>query len=186
MNCFFFVFLAGAMRIPCDADGQYEGQHYLTNGYIKNFNLPIKSFPNYDENAVSCIYGFREKTKIWCEKHFIKIWPNWKDGIKEELKGDITDIYKYYQETTDVVTGQLCIWLSNSKSVVDQVYAWDRWIKIWSRFTVESFLESSINVIKAKVSVEDQKDLDLVKLENLCHGLTMPFVVFCILLCARN
>ncbi|XP_046861412.1 L-amino-acid oxidase-like [Xenia sp. Carnegie-2017] len=100
---------AGAMRIPCDADGQYEGQHYLTNGYIKNFNLPIKNFPNYDENAVSCIYGFREKTKIWCEKHFIKIWPNWKDGIKEELKGDITDIYKYYQETTDVVTGQLCI-----------------------------------------------------------------------------
>ena len=59
----FLSFLAGAMRIPCDADGQYEGQHYLTNGYIKNFNLPIKNFPNYDENAVSCIYGFREKTK---------------------------------------------------------------------------------------------------------------------------
>ena len=89
---------------------------------------------------------------------------------------------KYYQETTDVVTGQLCTWLSNSKSVVDQVYAWDRWIKIWSRFTVESFLESNINTIKAKVSVEDQKDLDLVKLENLLpwsNDAVRGFSVFC-------
>ncbi|XP_046860964.1 probable polyamine oxidase 4 [Xenia sp. Carnegie-2017] len=158
---------AGAMRLPGESDEQSKRQHYLTDGYIKNFNLSIKRFPNYDKNVVSSIYGYREKTEVWCEKHFIKTWPNWKDGINEELKGDITDIYKYYKETTDVVTDQLYNWLSNSKSVVDQVNAWVRWIKIWSQFTVESFLESNINVIKAKVSVKDQKDLDAIKLENL-------------------
>ncbi|XP_046860985.1 uncharacterized protein LOC124454225 [Xenia sp. Carnegie-2017] len=158
---------AGAMRLPGGVDDQYEKQHYLTDGYIKNFNLPIKCFPNYDENVITSIYGLREKSKVWAEKHFDKFWPNWMDGINELLRKDILNIGKYYDETTSVVSDQIYTWLSKANSVDDQVNAWDRWIKIWSRFTVENFLESTINVIKAKVSIQEQEDLDLIKLESL-------------------
>ncbi|XP_046860973.1 L-amino acid oxidase-like [Xenia sp. Carnegie-2017] len=58
---------AGAMRLPGGVDDQYEKQHYLTDGYIKNFNLPIKCFPNYDENVITSIYGLRENLKKVCK-----------------------------------------------------------------------------------------------------------------------
>ena len=32
---------------------------------------------------------------------------------------------------------------------------------------MENFLESTIDVIKAKVSIQEQEDLDLIKLESL-------------------
>ena len=51
------------MRLPGGVDDQYEKQHYLMDGYIKNFNLPIKCFPNYDENVITSIYGLREKSE---------------------------------------------------------------------------------------------------------------------------
>ncbi|XP_046855756.1 uncharacterized protein LOC124448823 [Xenia sp. Carnegie-2017] len=89
------------------------------------------------------------------------------DGINESFRKDILNIGKYYDETTSVVSDQLYTWLSKANSVDDQVNAWDRWIKIWCRFTVENFLESTIDVIKAKVSIQEQEDLDLIKLESL-------------------
>ena len=44
---------------------------------------------------------------------------------------------------------------------------WDRWIDIWSQFTLESFLESNIDVIRAKISVEKRLGLDEKTLGNL-------------------
>ena len=50
--------LAGAMRLPGDVSGTTERPHFLTDAYIKEFNLPIKAFPNYDANGLTHIYGF--------------------------------------------------------------------------------------------------------------------------------
>ena len=48
-----------------------------------------------------------------------------------------------------------------------EIEEWDRWIDIWSQFTLESFLESNIDVIKAKIPAEDQEDLDVTTLGKL-------------------
>ena len=75
---------------------------------------------------------------------------------------------QYYEETTAVVTSQLVTWLENANGDVDlEIAVWDRWIDIWSQFTLESFLESSIDVIRAKISKADRADLNEEKLSNL-------------------
>ena len=56
MNTFYL--LAGAMRLPGNLAGTTERPHFLTDAYIKEFNLPIKAFPNYDANGLTHIYGF--------------------------------------------------------------------------------------------------------------------------------
>ena len=50
---------------------------------------------------------------------------------------------------------------------MDEVAVWDHWIDIWSQFTLESFLKSNIDVIKAKIPVEDRDHLDLDNLAKL-------------------
>ena len=59
-------------------------------------------------------------------------------------------------------------WLENANGDFDlEIAVWDRWIDIWSQFTLESFLESSIDVIRAKISKADRADLNEKKLSNL-------------------
>ena len=57
--------------------------------------------------------------------------------------------------------------MEKTTDLYDEIAVWDDWINIWSQFTLESFLEGNIDVIKAKVPVDDQKDLDLTTLSNL-------------------
>ena len=69
---------AGAMRLPGKVDDSSDRPHFLTDGYINKFKLPIKAFPNYDKNGISNIYGLTAKTsgmskKIRC-MYFLKSW----------------------------------------------------------------------------------------------------------------
>ena len=74
---------------------------------------------------------------------------------------------QYLEKTTTIVTEQLRKWLLKSSSIEQEIEAWGRWINIWSQFTFESFLESNIHGIKAKVRGDDQEDLDLDTLGKL-------------------
>ena len=47
----------------------------------------------------------------------------------------------------------------------DEIVKWGEWIDTWSQFTLESFLESNIGVIKAKIP--DNTEIDLKKLARL-------------------
>lgn len=78
-----------------------------------------------------------------------------------------TCLDKYYEKTTSVVTDQLIKRLKETVTVDEEIEAWDHWIDIWSQFTLESFLESNIEVIKAKIPTEDQADLDVTTLGKL-------------------
>ena len=44
---------------------------------------------------------------------------------------------------------------------------WEKWINIWSQFTLESFLRSNIDAIYAKVPEEDRPDLNVDTLAKL-------------------
>lgn len=35
----------------------------------------------------------------WEDEYFHKVWPNWKAGIHDDLKEEITDISMYKHET---------------------------------------------------------------------------------------
>lgn len=51
------------MRLPGKVDNPDDKRpHYLTHGYIKQFNLTTKMFPNYDPNGKTVIYGLSAKT----------------------------------------------------------------------------------------------------------------------------
>ena len=65
--------LAGAMRLPGKNDNPNDRMHYLTDGYIKDFNLQTQPFPNYDENGISKIYEFRAKTNGLCLLNSIQL-----------------------------------------------------------------------------------------------------------------
>ncbi|CAB3977976.1 L-amino-acid oxidase-like [Paramuricea clavata] len=160
---------AGAMRLPGDVFDSTDRAHFLTDGYITDFNLKIKKFPNYDSNGLTHIYGFpTDKTNEWEKNYFEKVWPDWKDGIHEDMKEKIKDIDTYYDRTTGIVTEQLKKWLNNTNNDVDEeINVWHKWINIWSKFTLESFLESNIDVIKAKVPEESRQDLDMETLAKL-------------------
>ncbi|XP_028414027.1 uncharacterized protein LOC114537096 [Dendronephthya gigantea] len=167
---------AGAMRLPGGVDEPNNRAHFLTDGYITEFKLSIKKFPNFDENGISNIYGLKEKTATWEKNHFDTVWPNWRKGIKTgcKKKGEkdvvIKNIGDYYDRTTSVVTDQLIAWLNKTTTNKEEIAVWDRWINIWSQFTLESFLESNANVIRAKLECDgcDNLDsLDIDMLENL-------------------
>jgi hypothetical protein len=51
------------MRFPGGYDKPKDRAHFLSDGYINKFKLPIKAFPNYDKNGLSNIYGLKAKTK---------------------------------------------------------------------------------------------------------------------------
>lgn len=158
---------AGAMRLPGDVNNPEDRAHFLTDGYIKKFELPIKKFPNYDENGLTHIYDLKKKSTDWGSEHFLDVWPQWKEGIKEDMIEVITNIDEYYEKTTAVVTDHLIKRLEKTKNVDEEINVWDHWIDIWSQFTLESFLESNIGVIKAKIPAEDQADLDMKTLGKL-------------------
>ena len=40
---FKYIYIGGAMRIPPN--------HYLTNGYIQKFGIPVRPFVNYNEQT---------------------------------------------------------------------------------------------------------------------------------------
>ena len=52
----FVYFPAGAMRLPGGVDDPNK-PHFLANGYITQFGLTIKPFPNSDPNTLTHIYG---------------------------------------------------------------------------------------------------------------------------------
>ncbi|XP_028417482.1 uncharacterized protein LOC114541872 [Dendronephthya gigantea] len=154
----------GAMRLPDGVGSSATKTHFLTDGYIRKFNLKTKAFPNYDENGLSYIYGVKEKSNLWGEKNFAIVWPDWKKGISGI---DVKDIDDYYTKTTKVVTDQLIAWLKNTTTIEDEINVWERWINIWSQFTLESFLESNKDVICAKLTKDDQDCLDVTMLGKL-------------------
>ncbi|CAB3988642.1 flavin monoamine oxidase family [Paramuricea clavata] len=159
---------AGAMRLPGNLAGTTERPHFLTDAYIKEFSLAIKAFPNYDANGLTHIYGFpTEKSNEWEEHYFNRVWPNWKDGMHNDMKEKIKDIGAYYDETTKIVTDQLKTWLRNAPDIDHEMIVWKKWINIWSQFTLESFLRSNIDVIYAKVPEECRQDLDVDTLAKL-------------------
>ena len=67
---------------------------------------------------------------------------------------------EYYKKTTAVVTDHLIQRLKKATTVEQEIKEWDHWIDIWSQFTLESFLESNIGVIKAKIPPEDHKEVE--------------------------
>ncbi|XP_028414056.1 uncharacterized protein LOC114537118 [Dendronephthya gigantea] len=141
----------GAMRLPDGVGSSATKTHFLTDGYIRKFNLKTKAFPNYDENGLSYIYGVKEKSNLWGEKNFAIVWPD----------------YDYYTKTTKVVTDQLIAWLRDTTTIEEEINVWERWINIWSQFTLESFLESNKDVICAKLTKDDQDCLDVTMLGKL-------------------
>ncbi|XP_028417526.1 uncharacterized protein LOC114541927 [Dendronephthya gigantea] len=161
---------AGAMRLPGGVDEPNNRAHFLTDGYITKFQLPIKKFPNVDKKVISNIYGFKELTSTWKEKHFDTMWPKWREKINTGSV-DVKDIDDYYTKTTGVVTDQLIAWLNETTTPEEEIVVWRRWIDIWSQFTLRSFLQSNVNVIMAKLNPIDQpmnlKSLHLDKLANL-------------------
>ncbi|XP_046845957.1 L-amino-acid oxidase-like isoform X2 [Xenia sp. Carnegie-2017] len=121
----------------------------------------------YDESNSDLASGiFAEE---WADQYFDTVWPRWREGIKPRAAKDVENIDAYYNKTTGVVTDQLRAWLT--KNIYDDVNwdikQWDRWIRIWSQFTLESFLESNLEAILAKVKGCDRDDLDLITLGNL-------------------
>ena len=58
-------------------------------------------------------------------------------------------------------------WLEKTSTTEAEINVWKKWIDIWSQFTLESFLESNIDVIKAKVPENDREDLDVDTLAKL-------------------
>ena len=69
---------------------------------------------------------------------------------------------QYYDNTTGVVTDHLIELLKRAcGDIGKEIEAWELWINIWSRFTLESFLESNIKVIKAKVPQKYHRDIKL-------------------------
>ncbi|XP_028414023.1 L-amino-acid oxidase-like [Dendronephthya gigantea] len=170
---------AGAMRLPGGVGAPNDRAHFLTDGYVTDFQISIKKFPNFDENGISNIYGLKEKTATWEKNHFDTVWPNWRKGIKTGCKKKgkkdvvINNIDDYYSKTTGVVTDQLIAWLNKTTTIDEEIAVWDRWIDIWSQFTLESFLESNVKVILAKLESEDEDgcdnldSLDVDMLENL-------------------
>ncbi|XP_028414039.1 L-amino-acid oxidase-like isoform X2 [Dendronephthya gigantea] len=56
---------AGAMRLPGGVGAPNDRAHFLTDGYVTDFQISIKKFPNFDENGISNIYGLKEKTATW-------------------------------------------------------------------------------------------------------------------------
>ena len=75
---------------------------------------------------------------------------------------------QYYDKTTGVVTDHLIKLLNWACGDIEkEIKAWEHWINIWSQFTLESFLESNIEVIKAKVPSIDHKNIDLETLGQL-------------------
>jgi hypothetical protein len=57
--------------------------------------------------------------------------------------------------------------LSNATDIDQEIKVWEKWINIWSQFTLESFFRSNIDVIYAKVPKEDRQDLDVDSLAKL-------------------
>jgi hypothetical protein len=57
--------------------------------------------------------------------------------------------------------------LNNTTTIDEEIKVWEKWINIWSQFTLESFLKSNIDVIKAKVPEKSRRDLDMATLAKL-------------------
>ncbi|XP_028415554.1 uncharacterized protein LOC114538711 [Dendronephthya gigantea] len=154
----------GAMRLPDGVGSSATKTHFMTDGYINKFKLKTKAFPNYDEKGLSYIYGLKEQSNLWERNHFATVWPDWRKGISGIHINDIDD---YYKKTTGVVTNQLIAWLKNTTTIDQEIKVWERWINIWSQFTLESFLESSKEVICAKLTNDDKDNLDVTMLGKL-------------------
>ena len=62
------------------------------------------------------------------------------------------------------MTNQLRNWLKKSENSIEKADAWNRWIGIWCRFTLEGFLLSSYDAVIAKIPIKDnQKGLEDLK-----------------------
>ncbi|XP_046850979.1 uncharacterized protein LOC124444410 [Xenia sp. Carnegie-2017] len=81
----------------------------------------------------------------------------------------VKDIDDYHKKTTGVVTDQLRAWLNKSyyDDVKYDIKQWNRWLRIWSQFTMENFLKSTLDTILSKVKGSDRSDLDLNTIGNL-------------------
>ncbi|CAB4036506.1 Hypothetical predicted protein, partial [Paramuricea clavata] len=57
----------------------------------------------------------------WEEQYFNRVWPNWKDGMHNDMKEIINDIGTYYADITKIVTDQLKTWLSNATDIDEEI-----------------------------------------------------------------
>ncbi|WAR21970.1 YOBN-like protein [Mya arenaria] len=102
----------GAMRLPRN--------HFLTHAYLEKFDIELRPFQNYQENAYMYLYGdkitmkdFLKNNKMYCDRY----WP-----------------VDYFDRTTAPVMEQ--IRNNHTKK------GWDVWLETWSKLSVEGFLRS--------------------------------------------
>ncbi|WAR28220.1 OXLA-like protein [Mya arenaria] len=80
----------GAMRLPRN--------HFLTHAYLDKFQIELRPFQNYQENAYMYLYGdkitmkeFSENNKKYCDKY----WPGWDANLSNDFKEKVTGVCKY-------------------------------------------------------------------------------------------
>ena len=63
----------------------------FTKSYTKNC---IFQYDTRTRHALNCYCMFKPSL-AWGTKHFLKVWPQWKDGIADDMKNKIHTIGLY-------------------------------------------------------------------------------------------
>ncbi|XP_052782430.1 L-amino-acid oxidase-like [Mya arenaria] len=119
----------GAMRLPRN--------HFLTHAYLDKFDIELRPFQNYQENAYMYLYGdkitmkeFSENNKKYCDKY----WPGWDANLSNDLKEKVTGVLDYFERTTAPVMKHI-----RHNRTFD---GWSDWLETWSKLSVEDFLRT--------------------------------------------
>ncbi|XP_052783498.1 L-amino-acid oxidase-like [Mya arenaria] len=119
----------GAMRIPRN--------HFLTHAYLDKFDIELRPFQNYQENAYMYLYGdkitmkeFSENNKKYCDLY----WPGWDANLPSDLKKEVTGVLDYFERSTAPVMEHI-----RKNTTTD---GWNDWLKTWSKLSVEDFLRT--------------------------------------------
>lgn len=127
----------GAMRIPPN--------HYLTNGYIQKFGIPVRPFINYNDNTWLYLDGESKiRTKEWNENnrfYSTKFFPGWDSHLQSDIRPNVDGIMDLYKRTIEPVKEDL---LSLIKEKGPQE-GWKEWVEKWSKLSVDDFLRTNIN-----------------------------------------
>jgi monoamine oxidase len=153
---------AGAMRVPCAPDTpEAEMTHFLTSFYGNEFKLKKLPFINSDNNGLLKFYNSSPmRITEWQEhadRNTTAFWPGWDERIVRtggKSKFKIQDLDKYYSVSTEIVVNQLRQRLIVAGTTKEQAAIWDEWIDTWSKFSVVSFLTSTLEVIVSSIPQE--------------------------------
>lgn len=122
----------GAMRIPQN--------HFLTNGYIQKFGIPVRPFVNYNEMGWLYLVGENKiRLKDWKANnqfYSTKFFPGWDANLLPEIRPSVKGILDLYDKTVQVVKDDLYKLI---KEKGDQS-GWAAWVEKWSKLSVNEFL----------------------------------------------